>query len=108
MPLMASGTLRIDRGRNAVRRRASMEGFLESSNLDCFQKEAPSARTSKGFLIVGTGVAACRSCSNRAASWSDVPDQLTQPLSALKDGWFKSNRLLQRQISEPLHGMLTT
>src|SRR5438034_3710132 len=67
-----------------------------------FFERSPSARMPKGFLIAGTGVAARRSCSNSAASRSDVPDQLTQPLSALHDGRFKSNRQLQQQITEPL------
>src|SRR5437899_2896764 len=61
-----------------------------------FFKRSPSARMSKGFLIVGLTVTARKSCSNSAASWSDVPDQLTQPLSSLHDGRFKSRR--------PLHG----
>src|SRR5436309_9891898 len=72
-----------------------------------FFKRSPLARTSKGFLIVGLTVTAGKSCSNSAASWSDVPDQLTQPLSSLHDGRFKSRRPLQRQITEPLHGKPT-
>jgi hypothetical protein len=72
-----------------------------------FFKRSPLARTSKGFLIVGTGVAARRSCSYRAASWSNVPDQLTQPLLALHDRRFKSCRQLQRQLTDPLHGRPT-
>src|SRR5205807_4527932 len=72
-----------------------------------FFNTSPSASMPKGFLIAGTGVAARRSCSNSAASWSDVPDQLTQALSVLHDGRFKSRRPLQRQITEPLHGKPT-
>src|SRR5438034_6641051 len=72
-----------------------------------FFKRSPSARTSKGFLIVGLTVTARKSCSNSEASWSDVPDQSTQPLSALHDRRFKSCRQLQRQLTDPLHGMRT-
>jgi hypothetical protein len=72
-----------------------------------FSETSLSARTSKGFLIVGTRVAARRSCSNRAASWSNVPDQLTQPLLALHDRRFKSCRQIQRQLTDPLHGRPT-
>src|SRR5439155_7131761 len=72
-----------------------------------FFERSPSAETPKGFFIVGLTVTARKSCSNSAASWSDVPDQLTQPLSLLHDGRFRSRRPLQRQITEPLHGKPT-
>ena len=40
-----------------------------------FFETSPSARTSKGFLVSGMGVAASRSCSNGAARGSAVPAQ---------------------------------
>ena len=86
---------------------ASDKKFNSRLVVPTFFRNEPSARTSKGFLIVGTRVAARRSRSNRAASWSNVPDQLTQPLLALHDRRFKSCRQLQRQFTDPLHGRPT-
>jgi|SRR5579864_1859282 len=56
-----------------------------------FQR-SPSASTSNGFFIVGTRVAARRSCSIGAARRADVPTDLTQFVSPLHDEQFKSHR----------------
>lgn len=69
-----------------------------------FERSSASASTSRGFLVVGTGIAVRRPCLNSAGSMSDVPGPLMRPLSALHGRRFKSRRQFQRRITEPLHG----
>jgi hypothetical protein len=51
-----------------------------------FFKRSPSARTSKGFLIVGTRVTARRSCSKDIVCCDDSSRDLTQHLGSQCDG----------------------
>jgi hypothetical protein len=81
-----------NRGKALVVERGQVLVVLPLIVLPRFSEASPWARTSKGFLITGIGVAASRSCPNRAARGSAVPAELTQFLSPLQVGQFKSRR----------------
>ena len=57
-----------------------------------FSELSPSARMSKGFLIVGTKDTTRNSCSTRTGHWSDVLGESTELLSLLDNTRFKSRR----------------
>jgi len=59
-----------------------------------FSELSPSARMSKGFLILGTKDTTRHSCSTRTGQGSNVPGESTQLFWSLDNTWFKSRRQL--------------
>jgi hypothetical protein len=86
------GPKRASTRRNVVERGGTAADLVQIQPPRLFSETSPSARTSKGFLIVGMRVAPRASCSNGAARWPDARSDLTRLLPPLHDGPLKSRR----------------
>jgi hypothetical protein len=77
---------------------AAISGSNERQSSRLVFERSHSVIMSKRFLMIVARVAVRRSCSKVATRRADVLAELTQPLSPLRDGQFKSHRLCGRPL----------